>query len=291
MVWITFQEAVKRAKITERTGLNKRKELMKLDPKLYKQLFTDTRPIKVKDPEGVAFLRTDIKRFKKKLKVVTDAVVKRQNGFDNITKVYGERIITTPVTLAIEPDIKEILGSCKTPRDKERMTTAIKICYDYLAGYMPLDVCVTDAGIDQSTFVRWRRKSPEMQGLFKRAQVERNKALKERDTEDAIDAIRKLMKGYTVTEENKTYRIVTGYNGNEVLIPTTVTIREKHIQPSLGAAIYMSTNRDPENWKRNRSLDELFKEKARPEDIFEKMSDEELSEYIEKCDKKFGIRT
>jgi len=225
---------------------------------------------------------------KKKLKVVTDAVVKRQNGFDNITKIYGERIMTTPVTLAIEPDIKEILGSCKTPRDKERMTTAIKICYDYLAGYMPLDVCVTDAGIDQSTFVRWRRKSSEMQGLFKRAQVERNKALKERDTEDAIDTIRKLMKGYTITEENKTYRIVTGYRGNEVLIPTTVTIREKHIRPSLGAAIYISSNRDPENWKRNRSFEDLFKDKSRPEDPFEKMSEEELDQYIADGNRRFG---
>ena len=127
---------------------------------------------------------------------------------------------------------------------------------------MPLDVCVTDAGIDQSTFVRWRRKSPEMQGLFKRAQVERNKALKERDTEEAIDAIRKLMKGYTVTEENKTYLIVTGYKGNEILIPSTVTFRKKHIPPSLGAAIYMSANRDPENWKRNRSFEELFQRSA-----------------------------
>ena len=47
-----------------------------------------------------------------------------------------------------------------------------------MAGYKPLDDCVTDAGLDQSTFVRWRRESPEMQVLFKRAQLKRNKMLK-----------------------------------------------------------------------------------------------------------------
>ena len=127
-----------------------------------------------------------------------------------------------------------------------------------------------------------------MPTYLKRAQIERNKSLKERDTEDAIDVIRKLMKGYTVTEEHKTYRIVTGYTGNEILIPSTVTFRKKHIPPSLGAAIYMSANRDPENWKRKRSFEELFKEKARLEDPFEKMSDDELDKYIEDADKRFG---
>ena len=168
------------------------------------------------------------------------------------------------------------------------MTLAVKICYDYMAGFETLDDCAADNGIDRKTFWRWRYQSPQMSHLFKKAQIERNIALKERDTENAIDVIRKLMNGYTVTEEHKTYLIVTGYKGNEILIPSTVTFRKKHIPPSLGAAIYMSASRDPENWKRNRSFEELFKEKARPEDPFEKMSDDELDKYIEDADKRFG---
>ena len=95
------------------------------------------------------------------------------------------------------------------------------------------------------------------------------KVLKTRDTERSIDSIRKLMEGYTTVEEHKTYQIVTGYKGNEILIPTSVIIRDKHFQPSLGTAIYMSTKRDPENWKRHTPFDELFREKARPEDMFD----------------------
>ena len=96
------------------------------------------------------------------------------------------------------------------------------------------------------------------------------------------------MKGYTVTEEHKTYKFETGDNGEMLLMPEKVIMREKHIPPSLGAAIYMSSNRDPENWKRNRSFEELFKDKSRPEDPFEKMSEEELDQYIADGNRRFG---
>ena len=244
-------------------------------------------------PDIVAFFNTDIRRFKAKLRAVEKLKsgpkkYRKKEPVDPKMKAYIEKLLAQPVVLVVEPDVEEIFDSCVDQDELEQMCIAVKVCYDYMAGYETLEQCCKNNGVDRKTFFRWRKNSPQMTHLFKRAQVERNKALKERDTEDSIDTIRKLMKGYTVTEENKTYKIVTGYKGNEVLIPTAVTVREKHIQPSLGASIYMSTNRDPENWKRNRSLDELFKEKARPEDIFEKMSDEELRKYIEDGDKLFG---
>lgn len=50
----------------------------------------------------------------------------------------------------------------------------------------------------------------------------------------------------------------------------------------------MVTNRDPENWKRNRSYEDFFKVKVRPEDRFEKMSTAELNKYIDDGRKRWG---
>lgn len=70
MRWITFQEAIRRANISRRTGQNRIKDLKELDANLYTRIVKPGKPIMVLAPDIVAFFNTDIRRFKAKLRAV-----------------------------------------------------------------------------------------------------------------------------------------------------------------------------------------------------------------------------
>lgn len=113
----------KRAQVERNKVLRERKlnVLKKLDPKLFKELIQPRRPIMVKDPEGVAFLATDILRFKKKMKAVPEKPRGKKKDIDPQVKIYADKIMTQPVVLNVEPEVKEIFDSCKTPEEHYRM--------------------------------------------------------------------------------------------------------------------------------------------------------------------------
>ena len=113
----------KRAQVERNKVLRERKlnVLKKLDPKLFKELIQPGRQIMVKDPEGVAFLATDILRFKKKMKAVPEKPRGKKKDIDPQVKIYADKIMTQPVVLNVEPEVKEIFYSRKTPEEHYQM--------------------------------------------------------------------------------------------------------------------------------------------------------------------------
>jgi len=64
-------------------------------------------------------------------------------------------------------------------------------------------------------------------------------------------------------------------------------IVQKHIPPNAGAVTYGLNNLAPNRWRKFVAGDEYFIEKfKRPEDIFDRMNEEELKAYIEDADQK-----
>lgn len=121
-----------------------------------------------------------------------------------------------------------------------------------MTGLYPLEYCIKRHGINRKTFFNWRKKSPYLNHLYQKAKEKRSLEIMEMDIEESTDAIRKRMQGYTIKEARKTYKVMTGYSGQDILIPEKVIIRDRYIPPNLSAAIFMVCNRDPENWKNTR---------------------------------------
>jgi len=292
MAWITFKEAVKEAGISRTTGQTRVRQLKKLDLLLYKKLIKEGKPMMVEATQGVAYFRTDIRKFKNRLEALESKPGRKSNQKAEPVPLDHKDMLADlmeqTVVLAVEPDVETILKSIIYQDERDRLMVVIKICYDYAVGYDTLDQCITRYGASRTSFHRWLRNSAHLAHIYKRAKSERNKVVKERDVEGSIDVIRKLMYGYMITEERKRYKVVTGYSGNEILMPESVDITQKHFQPNLGAAIYMSTNRDPENWRRHTPFEELFKDKEKITDRFERMTPKELDDYLAKAEKMLG---
>jgi len=74
----------------------------------------------------------------------------------------------------------------------------------------------------------------------------------EKCTVEAKKSLMKLVSGYTVDETKTIY--VDSKEGRQKIKEQTIT--KKHYQPGLGAAIFVLTNKDPDNWK-NRQNNEV----------------------------------
>lgn len=292
MTWIKLSTAAERAKISERTAQRRLKSLEKLDKALYKKLVKYGKPIKVKAPEIVAYFQTSPMQFRKRLDVKN---LKRKSGprkpddskrgIPKEVEEFFYRTVHDPVVLNIEPDIEEIYHGIVEQHGKERFIIAVKICHDYMTGYEGIEECSKANGIAPRTFFNWCQSCAEVSWLYKRAKTRRGKIVQERDLEDSINIIRKLMNGYKDQVTKRTYKIVTGLSGQDVFLPVGMEVQEKSFQPHFGAAVFMSTNRDPQNWKRHTPIEELLKPPVQPKDQFDHMSDEDLDEYIKKSEK------
>lgn len=114
-------------------------------------------------------------------------------------------------------------------------------------------------GIDYRTYRRWREKADFAEAIKKANEVFRVSSIS-----PLVNALKKRALGYEIPLEDKYYKgqevtetdPVTGakkkyLTGKAVL--TKQTTRTVHYPPDVGAAIFMLTNLDPENWKNRRN--------------------------------------
>ena len=261
MSWISFSEAVKQSGVPIRTCRRRLANLRQLDSWLHRYLVK--LPKKrgqaslMKAPEIIAYFESNPTQFKKRIQKLDSLIDKELNKststkhFKKLKKQLDE-LTKQPVILSIEPTSEEILKSCSTQNEQKRLITTLKICDYFITGFHSLEHCTKKIGIDRKTFLNWRQKSPYLNHLFQKAKEKRALEITDMDIEESTWAIRKRMKGYTVKEARKIFKVVPGYSGKDILIPEKVQIRDRHIPPSLAAAIFMSCNRDPENWKNTR---------------------------------------
>lgn len=137
------------------------------------------------------------------------------------------------------------------------------------------EIC-NDVGIAKSTYYDWIAKKPDFSDTIKKAE----QRFKDGLLPEARHSLKKLVKGYTVTE-TRTVTADSGKkneDGNPIVKVKEHTKTEKHFQPSLGAVIFALTNTDPDNWKNrqdtNVSADVTLKSEL------ESLTDEQLEEII-----------
>lgn len=113
--------------------------------------------------------------------------------------------------------------------------------------YTIAEICLI-VGINEDTFYTWKKNKPEFSEQIKKAQD----IFDEKCTTEAKKSLMKLVSGYTVDETKTIY--IDSKEGRPKIKEQTIT--KKHYQPSLGAAIFVLTNKDPHNWK-NRQNNEV----------------------------------
>lgn len=113
--------------------------------------------------------------------------------------------------------------------------------------------------IDFVTYQRWMQKSNFADAIKKAQQDFRADTVVE-----VVNTLKKSALGYTVTTSDSKYKaqVVREYDpktGKKVKEYTTdkgvkieETRKETHVQPNVGAGIFLLTNLDPENWKNRR---------------------------------------
>jgi len=127
------------------------------------------------------------------------------------------------------------------------------------AGGAPVKQFCHAMDIDWKTYNRWM-KIAHFADAIKKAQQE----FRQETIVQVVNVLKKAALGYTVTTSDSKYKaqIVREYDpktGKKVKEYTTdkgvkieETRKETHVQPNVGAGIFLLTNLDPENWKNRR---------------------------------------
>lgn len=134
--------------------------------------------------------------------------------------------------------------------------------------YTIAEIC-KDVDISKDTYYRWLKDNSDFSDAIKKAQS----IFDEKCTVEAKKSLMKLVSGYTVDETKTVF--IDSKEGRPKIKEQTVT--KKHYQPSLGAAIFVLTNKDPDNWK-NRLNNEVTGKDGKdliPNFDISKLSDEE----------------
>jgi predicted DNA-binding transcriptional regulator AlpA len=111
--------------------------------------------------------------------------------------------------------------------------------------YTITEICEL-VGISESTFHEWKKTKAEFSDALKKA----SEKFDESCVSEAKKSLIKMARGYDVTETKTVYS-----NIDNTPIVKEQTETTKHIQPSLGAAIFILTNKDPDNWKNRQNTD------------------------------------
>jgi len=118
--------------------------------------------------------------------------------------------------------------------------------------YTILEICKI-VGISEAIFHKWKLEKVEFLEAIKKAQDNWDDSI----VADAKKSLKKLVNGYSV-EETKVIFADSGKldeNGNQKpKIKEQVKIT-KHIQPSLGAAIFVLTNKAEDEWKNRQNTE------------------------------------
>lgn len=102
-------------------------------------------------------------------------------------------------------------------------------------------------GVSRPTFYDWLKKSPNILNALKKGR------------EISIEKV-----------ENALFKIACGYDVEENILDSTgkiISTKTKHIQPNLGAQIFILKNRKPQYWKDKIITDDDEKAIARAEDV------------------------
>lgn len=146
--------------------------------------------------------------------------------------------------------------------------------------------------IDFKTYQAWMRKS-NFSNAIKKAQQE----FRQETVIELVNTMKKCALGYSVTTADSKYKaqVVREYDpktGKKVKEYTTdkgvkieETRKETHVQPNVGAGIFLLTNLDPENWKNRRDsktdVDLSIDDEQPPVIVFGKPESQEPAEAKE----------
>lgn len=100
---------------------------------------------------------------------------------------------------------------------------------------------VREMGIDEKTYRLWMKGKPQFKEAIERAK----EVFKQNLTHDLAISLSKAAKGYEHEETEQEFRV--GADGQ----PTPFKMKRKkiHVQPNIGAAIFLLTNLDPEHYQ------------------------------------------
>lgn len=128
-------------------------------------------------------------------------------------------------------------------------------------------------GIDNKTYYKWMQAKEEFWEAIKRAK----ELFKQNLTHDIAISLAKAAKGYDIEETEQEFR--PDPNTGQ---PTPVKMKKKkiHVQPNVGAAIFLLTNLDPDHYQNKQKNDvTIRKEEDNP------MTIEEINAEIERLEK------
>lgn len=131
---------------------------------------------------------------------------------------------------------------------------------------------VREMGIDEKTYRLWMRDKPPFKEAINRAKD----VFKQNLTHDLAISLAQAAKGYEHEEVEQEFRV--GAEGQ----PTPFKLKKKkvHVQPNIGAAIFLLTNLDPDHYQNRQHSDVNFrKDEERP------LTLEEINAEIERIDK------
>lgn len=136
---------------------------------------------------------------------------------------------------------------------------------------------VREMGIDEKTYRLWMKEKPQFKEAIDRAKD----IFKQSLTHDLALSLSKAAKGYEHEEVEQEYRL--GADGQ----PTPFKMKKKkvHVQPNIGAAIFLLTNLDPENYQNRQRSDVNFKKDGNEKPMTLDEINAEIAR-VEKFDKK-----
>ena len=138
---------------------------------------------------------------------------------------------------------------------------------------------VREMGIDEKTYRLWMKGKPQFKEAIERAK----EVFKQNLTHDLAISLSKAAKGYEHEETEQEYRV--GADGQ----PTPFKMKRKkiHVQPNIGAAIFLLTNLDPEHYQnRLRNDITLKKDDEKPMTLDEINAEiARLEKFEDKADK------
>lgn len=139
-------------------------------------------------------------------------------------------------------------------------------------GAMLKDFCIA-MDIDDDTFYAWMRNKAEFQEAIEKAKDDFRGSLEEK----IVKSLAKSAQGFET--EDVTTDLVNGADGKPVV---KHQIRRKHfVPPNTGAAIFLLTNLNGEQWKNKQNSDVSLSAGDKFEELMKSLSEEENDVNVE----------
>lgn len=287
--WIGLNALAREAGMSKTRVLGKIEILQRDAPEIHHRLVnTSNENTLYKYPDTTDFLRRDLRKNKLKtnLKKVKSSsqINKRIIKIDKETVAKGNELFSQPVEIEGEQTLNKIILETTNLEDRERLILIIKICNEYSLGFHTLAECTQEFGISIRKFERWRLSSSNYKLLFQKAKHRRYSLLKERDVEEGKDIVRQIARGSTEETEFEESKLVQDDNGNFQIVEKKTRKVKKKNAFNLGAAKILIESYNESRTLNSQSKDPDIENKKAAEKL-ERMSDEQIIEYLEKAKK------